>query len=427
MSWVNALIRGISFDRCGALAVAAVAILLHPAFAAAQQDGLIRKNGQPFFPIGFYENPAHDSELKRMADSGVNLVHCGSRKDLDRAKAAGLMGWISLSLQEGPTEALRRRVLELHDHPALAVWEGPDEIVWGFTSYSGLQKIAGFKRSEWYDQKAKAVSYANREAARLMPLLRKAAAMVHDLDGHSRPVWFNEAADSDAVFVRRYVDAIDVTGCDTYPISETRRNLMRSGQYTDRWLLIGRGKPVWMVLQAFSPSRLAPQFHKTPAYPTFAETRYMAYDAIAHGAKGILYFGSETIDRPAFLDSIYAITSELAAFQPFLVAPPVAEAKIRLVEVNLDDRPTRGVRATVRKAGDGWLIVLVNDDETRHMAVEVSGLDAIEGRTLQLLYGGESETVTGGELMTRMQGYETKVFATSRKWESTRQTGRDFN
>ncbi|MHC4528497.1 MAG: hypothetical protein ACYS29_11515, partial [Planctomycetota bacterium] len=31
-----------------------------------------------------------------------------------------------------------------------------------------------------------------------------------------------------------------------------------------------------------------------------------------------------------------------------------------------------------------------------------------------------------GELVTRMQPYQVQVFATSRKWESKRQQGRDF-
>jgi hypothetical protein len=35
-------------------------------------------------------------------------------------------------------------------------------------------------------------------------------------------------------------------------------------------------------------------------------------------------------------------------------------------------------------------------------------------------------TVTSGTITTRLQAYETKVFATSRKWETKQRAGRDF-
>jgi hypothetical protein len=81
---------------------------------------------------------------------------------------------------------------------------------------------------------------------------------------------------------------------------------------------------------------------------------------------------------------------------------------------------------TLRQAGDEWLLVLVNEDDTRHLGVEVTGLAALNGRELHLLYGDESSSVERGEFLTRMQALETKVFATSRKWECPRRAGRDF-
>ena len=49
----------------------------------------------------------------------------------------------------------------------------------------------------------------------------------------------------------------------------------------DRWDAIGRGRPVWMVLQAFSWH--VAKSGRTRLYPTFAQSRFMAYDSIAHG------------------------------------------------------------------------------------------------------------------------------------------------
>ena len=38
----------------------------------------------------------------------------------------------------------------------------------------------------------------------------------------------------------------------------------------------------------------------------------------------------------------------------------------------------------------------------------------------------EAERIRYGELLTRLQAYETKVFATGREWESKRRAGRDY-
>ena len=128
---------------------------------------------------------------------------------------------------------------------------------------------------------------------------------------------------------------------------------------------------------------------------------------------------------PGFRDSLYAVTSELAALQPFLVAPEERGPALALVEAQ-DEPPLKGVKITVRSNGGEWLVVLVNEDEHRHMAVEVSGLEPINGLRLDLLYGSETATVEQGGFVTRMQPYEVKVFATSREWETALRDGRDF-
>ena len=393
---------------------------------AAEKDGWLHTDRGVHFPIGFYVLPDNDDALKELAESGVNLVRCHDRRDLDRCRAAGIFGWVPLSVQDGPTEALRERVQELRDHPALAVWEGPDEVVWNFTAFSGLAKTAGFTREDWQNQTPKAVAYARREAEAILPRMRAAIEIVRQLDTHSRPFWINEAGESDALYVRRYIPSIDATGCDFYPIKAGTRDLISIGKMTDRWRTVGRGKPVWMVLQAFSWHKVRPERYPQAAYPTFAETRFMAWDALMHGARGIFYWGSEFIDKPEFRPSVLAMTAELAAVEPFLMAPPVEGPRLRLIEADLAGKTTRGVRLLARRVQDHWLIVLVNEDDARHMGVEISGLDALNGRELHLLYGDETVRVAGGEAMTRMQAYETKVFATSRQWESRRRAGRDF-
>ena len=388
-----------------------------------RHDGLIRQNGERRIPIGFYEYPQSDEYLHALAASGVNLIRCHSAEHLDRVQAAGAMGWVSLDIAGGPTDAFRARVEELREHPALAVWEGPDEIVWTFTAYSYLAERAGFTRDDWKSQKPKAVKYAREQAARIVPNMRAAIELVRELDKQRRPFWINEAANSDVTYVRQYMDSIDITGCDYYPVKTEPYDLQTIGRVTERWSKIGRGKPVWMVLQAFSWHTA----HKTRGrrYPTFTESRFMAYDAIARGARGILYWGSSMIDSPEFRTALLAVTAELGALNEFLVASEEGDVRVTLID-EIHDAPGRGVRAVMRRRGDAWMVLLVNEDDHRHLGVEVTGLDALNGRELELLYGSETLTVERGEVVTRMQPFEVKVFATGRRWETQRREGRDF-
>ena len=142
---------------------------------------------------------------------------------------------------------------------------------------------------------------------------------------------------------------------------------------------VGHGKPVWMVLQAFSWHTVRPD--RSRRYPSFVESRFMAYDAIVHGVTGTIWWGVQFVSDPAFTSALYALTSELAALQPFLVAPSET-LRVRLIEPHpalsgewgwadplrvkspgLATELMLGVRAEARRAGNDWAIVVVNEDD----------------------------------------------------------------
>lgn len=131
-----------------------------------------------------------------------------------------------------------------------------------------------------------------------------------------------------------------------------------------------------------------------------------------------------------FRKSLYALTSELAALQPFLTAPVDPYVTVNLIDDGRTDISPpvsmRGVSLTARRTGREWLIVLVNEDEHPHMGVEVTGLDALNGTQFLELYGEEKTTVSEGAFSTRIQPFEAKLFATHQKWETDRREGRDF-
>jgi hypothetical protein len=394
--------------------------------------GFLRKDGHALFPIGSYESPKDDATLRALAEAGVNLVRCRNRADLDRARAAGLLGWVPVPLAQGGEKdsGLRALVESVADHPALAVWEGPDEIVWNFTAYSGLFRSGVYKSpDEWWQQTPHAVTRAETEAARILPRFRDGVRLVRRLDRHRRPIWLNEAAGSDLKFVREFLVGLDITGCDIYPIHDTNRRPWIVADYTERYKQVGQGRPVWMVLQGFSWHELDPPKDATLVYPSFVESRLMAWAALAHGAKGILYWGTEFVPKDSpFRQSLLALTSELAALQPFLVAEDEVDVKVNLIETEGRSKEgARGVGVVARRSGREWLIALVNEDNHAHLGVEVTGLKRLEGRTLSLLYATEAPTVQRGGFITRLRPLEVRVFTTSRSWESAPRNGRDFD
>lgn len=388
-----------------------------------RRSGEIVDEGKVRFPIGFYEHPRSDVALEEMAQAGVNLVRCGGREDLDRVDKLGMMGWVSLPVQEGATEGLRQQIESVKDHPALAVWEGPDEIVWTFTAYSFLKERAGFTREDWNNQTKKAVEYSEKHGPIITKGIRDGVELVRSLDDRRLPFWINEAADSDVKFCRQYMNAIDITGCDYYAVRSEGSDLPSVGRLVKRWNAIGQGRPVWMVLQGFSWHSIHPTRKKL--YPTFEQTRFMAFDSIVHGAKGILYWGSNEIDDPRFRQSLYALTSELASIEAFLVGDLIEEARVDVID-DLFDPPGIGVRVKSFRAGNDHLVVLVNEDNHRHLGVDVSGLSHIDGRPLYLLYGEENAVVEKGRFVTRLQPFQVKTFCTSRRFETARRAGRAY-
>ena len=278
-----------------------------------------------------------------------------------------------------------------------------------------------------------AIEYSEERAAEIMPKMREAIEFIRSVDPHNRQIWINEARDSDLKFVRQYIDFVDITGCDDYPIRAERRPAIRLADSTDRWRQVGKGRPVWMVLQGFTWSDLDDGDTDITAFPTFAESRLMAYACITHGARGILYWGSSYMKsegKEAFRKSLYALTSELAALQPFLTAPVEQYVTVQEIDDGRTDIPApvseRGVSVTARRIGREWLIVLVNEDEHAHMGIEVTGLDALNGTEFVELYGEEETIISEGAFVTRLRSFEVKLFATHRKWETTQQEGRDF-
>ncbi|HQH73337.1 MAG TPA: hypothetical protein PK360_14785, partial [bacterium] len=324
------------------LSLTALGVSAHP--TALDPDGMLRIDGRRVFILGLYENAKDDAFAREAAEAGFNLIRANpAQEDLDRAQAHGLQAWIPLgglpAASAAQKESLARVVNQFKSHPALAVWEAPDEALWNVwwtrlnqdqarrtEVESALQKFTGGEEEK---QKLETLAaswrryhgsgrYARAEAmeAEIRSLIGMppAAERLSDWREHLEPLyqqlaagceilrsadsqhvlWFNHAPRNSLSDLARFGTLADIVGCDIYPVpfgpfvghsDLPERNLPSVGHYTQRMIQSAPGKPAWMVLQGFgwddikeSPSSGEPKNRR----PTRHETRFMAYDAIVH-------------------------------------------------------------------------------------------------------------------------------------------------
>src|SRR5438552_14075397 len=202
------------------------------------------------------------------------------RARLDAAAAHGLGCWVWLgaltNLPPGapsPQERLLTQVVEgLRSHPALVAWKGHDEPRNPFDA-------------------ARSVPPAN---------LARGHRVVKALDA-DHPLVVVQAPRGSVQGLIPYRPAFDIAGVDIYPVGyppgahtdQKNKDISVVGDLA-RWLKQAAGtKPFWMTLQ-IAWSGVIPTASKpalVPRFPTLAELRFMAYQAIVNGARGLVFFG----------------------------------------------------------------------------------------------------------------------------------------
>jgi hypothetical protein len=248
-------------------------------------------NGRKVFPIGFTLGPPPEGRtpegrngLEELAAAGGTFIRTGAQngnwneqtlasEEKWEAAAArcGLYCWpylkdlAAITGHDAKREALLRQVIErFRNHPGLGIWKGADEPAWA--------------------------------KAKTEPLAR-AREIIHELDPN-HPLAIIEAPRDSVATLRAYNAACDITGADVYPISYPpgtdsllpNKQISMVGDYTKKMMEVSEGKmAVWMVLQIAWSGVVKPG--KTLRFPTFPEERFMSYQAIINGARGLIFFG----------------------------------------------------------------------------------------------------------------------------------------
>jgi hypothetical protein len=332
------------------------------------------------YPIVLANGPPA-ADLKTVADAGVTMIRTGrgdwsdaridaqlaaERQTLDAAAAAGLRCWVWLgtltNLPPGapsPQERLLTRVVEtLREHPALGAWKGQDEPRNPFNT-------------------SKSIPPAN---------LARGHRKLNALDAAHQLVVVQAPRGSVAGLVP-YRPALDIAGVDIYPVSyppgvhsdQKNKDVSVVGDVT-RWIKQAAGtKPVWVTLQiAWSgviPTKSKPNL--VPRFPTAAELRFMAYQAIVNGARGLVFFGGHLpeVMSPADARAGWNWTFWREALEPLVrelssdslapaLAAPAARARVAA---------GTGVEVAARQAGT-FLYVIAARSSAATSQVRITGL-----------------------------------------------------
>jgi len=464
------------------LSVGIVALLVgmgavHPAVAESlpfDNDGMLMVDGKRFFPVGIYEFPRTDEQVKEIAEAGFNLIQSSAgAEDLDRARSAGLKAWIPLGAyldakDEGQQKTLAEIVNRFKDHPALIVWEGPDEPLWNvwsststwfrdgqtklFRSYieeaekTGTDTSAMKEQFRVFQASVGIADYPAAEdaASKLWSVLGKPSPhpellmtgtpqrareladglyagreLIRQIDPN-HPIWINHAPRNTIPDTAYFNRAAHIAGCDIYPVPDSPENghsdianhrLSCVGDYTDRMQAAAPGKPIWTVLQGFGwgdLSEASSDLKKAGRRPTYDETRFMAYDAIVHGAKGILYWGTAYIQKPSeFWTCLKRVVGELREIQHVLAAP-VEPTKIQVVLDPTSDSVDKGIVVLAKRADNRVHLIVVNEFPAPQRCT-VSGLPAPDGTTLRDNLTKKTVSVTNGQINCSLGGYGVAV------------------
>jgi hypothetical protein len=290
-------------------------------------------HGKPFFPLGMYWGGVKEEQLAVYADSAFNCLMPYSSPDramMDRIHAYGLKVIYSIkdlyhgtkycpasiTSAQDADKMVRERVAAFRTHPALLAWYINDEL-----------------------------------PPEMLPRLTARQRLLEECDpGH--PAW---AVLCQVDQVHRYLSTFDIIGTDPYPVPSRPVSLAAAWTAKTRGAVMN-ARPVWQV----------PQMHNWAIYrkngkgrpPTFDEMRSMAWQCIAEGANGIVFYSWFDLHRDPAASfeerwpEVKAITEEIAGWIPALLS--VEEAP------RIEAAETSGVNWRVFKKGGDTFLVVVN-------------------------------------------------------------------
>ena len=414
---------------CGQAALAATKVEIGP-------HNVLSINGRKTFSIGFTLPPAPDAKayngkpaLEEFRDAGAVFIRTGPMLDpkgewaggwdekwiarekqyMDAAAAAGMysLPWLKeLShVEEGDAEKekkLREIIRMFRDHDGLGVWKGEDEPQWAELNSKGKKN--------------------------LVPGLKRAYDIIKQEDPN-HPVWIVQAPRGTVEQLKRHNVAYDIGGVDVYPISyppgahvadDDNKDISMVGDYTRKMIeVVENEKPIWFTLQIAWSGVVKPG--KTLRFPTFHEERFMTYQAIINGARGLIYFGGSlptTLnerDKPLGWNWTYwqrvlrPIIEEVGDKGPLAAALVAPESNVPVKASG------EGIELCVREVGKDLYVLACSRDPRKTAEVEFTGLPKeISGEGEVMYESPRKVKIDGGAFKDWFAPYEVHVYKFTR-------------
>jgi hypothetical protein len=352
------------------------------------------------FPIVLSHGPPA-GRLGEVAAAGVSHIRLGhagwseelvdgqvaaERAQLDAAAAHGLRGWVWLGKVQGDP-LLSKIVNGLKGHAALGAWKGWDE-----------PALAGVPAA---------------------PLVR-AYKRIKELDP-AHPVVIIQAPRGTAAELARYRGSFDITGADVYPVSyppgvhaqRQNRDLSVVGDVTRTMVAAAGRKPVWTTLQ-IAWSGVLPPGH-VPRFPSNHDERFMAYQAIVAGARGLVFFGGHLTQvlRPEDAQAGWNWTFWQQALGPLVVELRSLAPALEAPDVPGVATGAAGVELVARRAG-GYLYVIAVRRDNQTSTIGITGLPrSLRSGEVMFEYANGSfrdVTVQAGAFRDWMGPHDVRVY-----------------
>jgi len=321
------------------------------------------------------------------------------RDQLTAASRFGLRLWVGLfnAANDLSKQALLGQIVDgLKDHPGLGAWKGCDEPLWGNVDAQGVAAAYEFIRS--------------RDPAHPVVLIQAPRA-------RQAPVTVAR--------LRPYAGGGDIHGIDIYPIAHPpglhagrpNKDISVVGDLAEIVSESAPGKEHWMTLQ-IAWSGVIPPDH-VPIFPTLKQERFMAYQAIIGGARGLVFFGGDitkvmspddaksgwnwTFWRTVLKPVLQELNSDSVG--PALIAPP-APANVKANQAD--------VQLVARQAGGFLYVIVVRRSPSANGPVRFTGLPTgIKFGAAMFEYDGKdfrTFKVTNGAFTDPFAPHDSRVY-----------------
>jgi len=332
-------------------------VMLHPEpWVRIEPNNVCYVDDEPFFPMGMYmvtwqfEKEQVLECIRDLAAAGFNTAHLGCKDFTDFEEVLDEAERLSIRVI---VEGLRdmATVERFKNHPAVLAWNPGDE-----PDGHGVPPET----------------------------IRQHIDAIKDIDPNR--VTYTTLCVPDQYTT--YAPVTEVLSLDPYPVRKGPHFLSAVGECVDRARDAVEGrKALWVVPQCFGG-------YSAWEVPSPAEERSMTYQALIHGANGLVYYtyndGSfSVIDHPELWAEMKKLVAEVKALSPVLLGP--ANEGVQFLAGAEDV-----VHGLAARDGEDLYLITVNaeDKDAGRVELSVAGLPTkgqaevlFEGRTVDVVEG----------------------------------------